>query len=581
MNSFRVMLLGLCVCLLVATGCGGGRKVPVAPAPQGTAKYPVKVGVLPLKDERGNVRKSASRKNTAPLSWYKSYEFSRFDEEYRGGMEPYNTLLGKYLAEDLAKSGYWQQVDFIAPDNVPLEESTELPPADVYVQTTMKAASVRGYWLYYSLILPFGFFLNDVAWAAGAPKDVRRWDIDMSMQLVDAYTRKPIGNPVEVKYTTSGDTDWVYNKASKINDLRDKFGGVANGFNKGIASQVPNAGDSYWATLKTEGAAYLAAAASNVERIQRGPAPTIQFGSPADNSIVRSDSVAVNWTANVPGGLKSVQLLINGMATNTGIMPSGQNAIPLRADTVPLKLGANTIAAVIEDQRGNAPQRLEITVNRLPLALVPEKRYALVMGAGSAEAKATATSLGDTLGNSLVGQVPGSALNVVAADTFSKTALMDGIKKLGTARSGELAIIYVAAPADAATLSIGSGSEAVPLKDLMTTIRTTLATEEVLLVLDLDFGTAAPESIAANLGSLPNRWAVLIGNATPAPALRSGGQFTLGSTLVKALTTQPAGTDRRTLESLLDEATLALESNGRSPVVEGRYNANMTMSEFK
>lgn len=580
MNSFRVLLLSLCVCLLVATGCGGG-KLPVVPAPQGTAKYPVKVGVLAMKDDRANVRKSASRKNVPPLSWWKNYEFSRFDEEYRGGMEPFPTLMAKNLAEDLGKSGYWQEVVYIDDKNPLLIDPLALPPADVYVETSMKAATARGYWRYYSLILPFGFFLNDVVWAVGLPKDVRRWDIDMEMQMVDAYTRKPIGDPVSVKYTTKGSVFTTYYKASNIKDLRQKFGPVANGFNKKIVADVPPAGDVYWANLKTEGAKYVAAAATNQERIQRGPAPTITFGSPADNSTLRAETTPINWTANVPGGLKSVQLLVNGTAVNTGIAPSGQTAIPLRADTVMLKLGTNKIAAVVEDARGNAPERLEITLNRLPLALVPEKRYALIAGMGSPEASATAKALGEVLGSPLLGQVPASALNVATADAFGKAALMDAIKKLGTARSGELAIIYIAAPADAAAGTIGKGSDAVALKDVVSTIRTTLATEEVVLILDLDWDATADNKLADAIAGVPSRWAVVMSNATPAPALKSAGQFTLGSSLAKSLASPASGTDRRTLESLIDEAVLALEGNGRKPVVEGRYNANMTMAEFK
>jgi hypothetical protein len=214
--------------------------------------------------------------------------------------------------------------------------------------------------------------------------------------------------------------------------------------------------------------------------------------------------------------------------------------------------------------------------------LRPERRYALLVGTGSAEANMTVGVMEAILRDPTAGQF--TDVTRVASMDVSSSAIGEAVSRFGSrVLSGDLALIYVAASGSGNDLTIGSGSSAMRLADFIENLKSSIGSEEVILVLDLDMAGSGGD-IDALLQNAPARWAVLVNNATPTSAHKSEGQFTMGQAFGKAFREQSGKRDSVNLEGFLDavSATTRMSSGGAmAPVIRGRFDANITMVEFK
>jgi len=588
MNRKVFGLCFLCVALVMASACGGAGRYQLRPKPESQDTIPMRVVVSDFVDEREFVRISPTRSNVRPLSWYKKFEYSRYEDQFPGGMEPFPTRLAKILAEDVGKTSMFDSIRYVSP-----AELAAMRPGDDYdlrVDGKMNTLTAKGYWRYYSLILPFGLYANDLLWVMGFPKEVRRWDVDVDLQLVDAYRNEPVGRPANVAFVTNGQVFTIYHTGpSALRDFRAKMPEVSNKFNEQMAGQFSQKTDADWAALRQSGREFQLAQERRQQMIERGAPPSFTFISPGDGSSVREQTTTIRWAATVANGLKTISLTLNGEPLNTGIDAAALTSVTTAPDSisardlpVQLALGDNRIEASLTDHLDNST-RASITVKRLPRVLRPERRFALLVGAGSTEAVSTVGPMEVTLRDPIHGQF--TDVIRVASTAVSRADLDDAVARFGSrALAGDLAMIYVAATGDAGNITIGTGNTAVPLADFVEMLRNSLGTEEVLLILDLDLSTGSGGSITGALQAVPARWAVVLNNSTPTAAHKTAGEFTLGRVLGETFRQQPAGRESLSLEAFLDSVGNAARSTSGgmvSPDVRGRYDANITMVEFR
>jgi hypothetical protein len=587
MNMKAISFSLLYCAFLFLCGCGGAGQYQLQPKPPELEEVPLRVVVSDFGDKRGFVRNSPTRSNVKPLSWYKNFEYSRYEDQFSGGMEPFTAKAARIIAEDLEKSGSFESVRYVT-----AEEMANLKPGtdyDLRLDGTLNKMTAKGYWRYYSLILPFGIFANDLLWAFGLPKEVRRWDMDVDLQLVDGYRGEALGKPTSVKYLTNGQVFTIYSKKpSGLGDYRAKMPEVTNQFNKDLAAQFGSKTEAEWAAIRDSGQEFLMAQQRRQQAIERGVPPTFTFISPADGSSVRGEYAAVRWTSTIPNKLKSLSITHNGTAVESGIdrasMASDQTApdsIPARDLTVQLAMGNNRIEAVVTDHIDNTA-RASLAIQRLPLMLRPERRFALLIGTGSAEANMTVGVLEAILRDPTAGQFTDVAR--VASMDVSASSINDNISRFGSrVLSGDLALVYVAASGSAGDLTIGSGSSSMRLADLVETLKSSIGSEEVILVLDLDMAGSGGD-LESLLQNVPARWAVLVNNGALTSAHKSNGQFTMGQAFGQAFREQSGTRDSVNLEGFLDAvgaATRTSSAGAMAPVIRGRFDANITMVEFK
>lgn len=563
---------------LVLSGCGGGSKYrPLDSTPSGKS-VPLTLAVMEFDDARPFKTESASGRRTFPFSFYKNYEFARPDEAYGGAVKAFPRSMAEQLADSLRDAGAFDSVIYVSSDD-PLEPGQ----ADVLLKTTLHQTTAKGSVFYYFLVFPFDFRLYDLPWALGFPKFSRSFNYDAEFQFVDAYTGKPIGQPMRASESTSSKWFTQYVSERKLGDHAEKQVVLYNDVIGRQLPQLPNPGDTYWADLRRDGQELLAQAQRDEERLRRGAVPTFSFLSPSDGSTIRGEQATVRWAATAGNGLRGLRVTLNGTEIDTGISPaemrdeeSATRTISARDLPVRLDIGRNLLRAEISDFRDNVVDA-QLSVTRLPLELAPVNRHALLLGAGSNDARDAVTALDRVLSDPNLGQFP----NVTAwtNNSFAAADVRNAIRSFGaTPLAGELAFVYLAAPVRTSSGTLGASDMTVA--EFITLLDQSLATDQVVVILDLDWDEAAGNDILAEMSALPARWAAAASHYAPRPAPRTN-RAVLGAAAASVLEGQ-GGPSALTLENFLDElANRAELVDSLEPSIEGRYDRNITMRQYR
>jgi len=578
--TLRMLVLACAATMAVACGASGARfQAPKVAA--GTAPLPVTVLVTPFEDSRGYEQEPARIKSAPPLSFYRGFRFERPDMAYTESAKSFAERGAEELAKDLQDSGMFQKVVYAKLDKVP-EKGTY----DLHLKGELLKATQSGGIYLYGLVLPLGVYFYDVAWYLGLPRTRRDYEVHTKLQWYNGYDDKPIGDPVESQYETPGKTFWVYGSEGKLNDLSKRLRPAWNDLVADAEADFPDASDSHWADLKSAGQAHLAAVAREAEFIRKGSPPVFTFISPATGTNVRTPRADINWTISAPNALKSASLSVGGknvdlQLTDLGNESTAPRAVSSRITSVGLDLGTNAIKAKVADWRGNETEA-DLSISRLPAVLRPEARHALIVGLGSTEAEATARALDGNQSNPLAGQFEARRVTVVADDSFDGARLRESLASFGRSPvRGELAFVYIAAPADAETMSVGTGSSAVPVREVVETLRKSLATDDVFLVLDLDWSASKNADVSGELRDAPSRWGVVVSNQSPAPVAKKSGLFLYGSSLADVFVDR-SGTGSLTVERLFDDLNDSVaQASDMEPEISGRFDPNVTMVSYE
>lgn len=580
---FRCTLAFVALALLV--GCGGGSRYQLAERPASDA-IPVRVVVTDFIDNRPTETRTVTTARAAPFTFFNGWHFSRPDQVYSGHIESFPRLMARMLADALEESNFVESAQHFPPDSLP-----ERGTYDILVRGTLNSTTARGRTYFYSLVFPLGFQVSDVLWYLGAPKFTRHYEMDIELQLFNGYTNEPLGAPIQVTDKTSSKIFGQYANERRLRDFQRKVVASWNDFMAQADQRYPAASDRFWANLRTEGQEFLAAQAREEERIRRGAPPVFTFIAPANNTQVRMPNVDLQWSVTAPNGLRAVEVALNGEAIELGYhSPNLQDertaprSVAAQQTPVALALGSNLLTATVADHRENETSA-ELTLMRLPRALTPETRFALVIGAGTPQVQASATALTQALRDPMIGQFRSADIQTLTSATVDPDEIRRAVTSFAPRpRAGELAIIYIAAPALAESAAIGTSASSLPLADLIDTLQRNLATEEVILVLDLDWDRAdGAANVFGMLGEAPRQWAIASSSIAPAPTVSEGDATLFGATLVELLR-EGRGGSNMTIELLFD--TLFEEVEGRSGGqlvgdVTGRYNPNIIMAQYE
>ncbi|MBX3729709.1 MAG: hypothetical protein KF858_11035 [Candidatus Sumerlaeia bacterium] len=572
----------LLLALLTLVGIGCGSKGSYRPL-EATAQYPTipaRVIVTDFRDERESVRTAAAISKVPPLTFSRRFEFSHPDNVYSGSIDPVPTLMAKSLARSLADGRQFEEVTYISRD--------ELPPKgdhDLLITGRVRNSRMTGRAYFYSLVFPLGVQFSDVLWYIGFPKMTRRYNFDVSIEMLDYYRDTPIAAPIEASQVTSKKTFLHYAPENKLDDLKVKVTDVWNDVVEAMRRDVPTGQDAqYWASLRTTGQSYLASLALEAERMRLGTPPVFQFLSPSEGSMHRTPTVTVRWSAAIPNGLRAIDFEANGEALATGVRSTdmmeestARRDIPARDVEVKLNMGSNRLFAQLVDFRGNVT-KAELQLDRLPRLLNPQARHALLVGSGPAEAGATVEQLRTALTDPFAGQFSANAVKIFTPASLDRAALEEAVVNTAlSARAGELLVLYIAARGDAATMTFGNG---IPLREFATMLQRSVATTEVVLLFDIDWDRTVDGSrVLASLGDLPPRWAIGVSSGTPAPAARRDGRLAYGDAIAASMR---RGTGRLTLRGMLDAAAREVGALGTVRADStGSFDTAITMAEFE
>ncbi|MCC6546839.1 hypothetical protein IT570_06680 [Candidatus Sumerlaeota bacterium] len=573
----RLCVVASLLLAFVLAGCGGSNPYKVMQRKGEFGTVPVRVIVTDFEDKRPFNQESNVGVTMIPIfGLWGGYSQDRHDDFY--GITPFKRTMAKQLADRLKEAGTFQDVKYVPPDAIPPKGDY-----DVQIQGTLLKVQSRGSFTRYGVSI-----LGDILWELGLPKFNRRWVIDAEYRLVDGYTGEQIGDTKQVSAATSRKWFTTYFNRGRASDLERKTDAAYDGMIDWVWTSQPKADDVYWAELKKKGELKLAEERLAAEQAKKGTPPTFTFLSPTANSALRGASADVRWAITAPGGLKSVVLAANNSPVTLPVdVLSMQNAetapksIAAQDVRVPLKLGANKVEAMVIDHRGNET-RAAIELTRLPSELTPARRFALVIGAGSAEAKASTDDIKGVLVDPLLGQFPEKNVQVVALDTLTKDELAKAAKQFGAEPlSGNLAFIFLATKGDWETLKLGDGS--VTLNELVSTITSSLATKEVVLIADINWtGKSSQGDLASRLPELPATWAFFTSQPNGEATVVKGGKLLTAESLVETFRGKDGSTARLTLERLFDALIVSIEdgSNGQlKPAVSGRFNPSISVVE--
>ena len=569
------LLFGL---ILGAAGCSSANPYRVMETRGQNTEIPMKVIVTSLEDVRPFDRKPATL-YWIPLLPYSSYRFSRHDEVYPGSVEPFPRLFSRELAKRLEEAEVFANVEY-----VPRGEMPPLGSYDLLLTGVLDETTSRGGVSYYGLSI-FG----DLVWFVGLPKFTRRWDLQATLQLYDGYTGDPIGDSLPVKHSTSRRFFTRYAKEASTRDLLDKITPIWDEFIVALRKEVPSGTDEYWANLRNAGHEYVAKLERESELQRKGSPPTFSFLYPSAGAAVREPNTTVRWSATAPGGAKSLTLVVNNQAIDLGVNPldliredSAPRNFPAQELTIPVRLGLNKLEALVVDHRGNET-RASFELRRMPKELTPPDRFALLIGAGSREARSTVEGLAKTLKDPLVGQFASANVDLVSQDSLDADSLTAALNEFGRKPlANQLAFVYLAAPGNADDLTIGSGADAMSLQDFLAQLGRAMATEEMVVILEIDWSGAGGREFMDDLSGLSPRWAIVSSAGQTAPVIRSGGGFLFGKTFAEVLENGMTNRETLTLENVLDAVMDEVEtgSGGKMvPVMEGRYRPGITMVE--
>lgn len=576
MNAMRLWLFVMVAVLLA--GCGTANKYRVMDRKAEHPPIPLRVVVTDFEDNRPTAFRPGNTLNMIPLWPYEPYYWDRFDAASDGRTLPFRSTLAKRLADRMAEAGTFESVTYHPADKLPAPGDF-----DLLVRGRMDQVRAQGSVTRYGLS-----YFGDVLWYLGLPERNRRWMVDIELQLLNAYTNEPIGEPVQVQTKTSKRLFTIYAKKALVKDLHSKTVVVWDQFIDSLWKTQPGADDAMWAAIPVEGKRMLAEQAREAELQRKGSPPTFSFLSPLNAARVRGAEVALQWSLTAPGGLKLATLKVNGKNVDLGIDPerlleaeSAPTSLPAAEIEVPLQLGLNKIEAVVVDHRGNRVA-VPYELTRLPAALVPESRRALLAGGGSATARASLDGLEAVLADPLVGQFDGGRVRKAVSDSGDAASALAAVAEFGReVKAGELALIYVALPGDATAFTVGGK----PMQEFIDAIRQALATEEAIVVFDIAWsGASSGDSIESRIGKLtgvPARWAFVLTDPSGDAGAPAAGPSHFAAAAIAAMKDEDSG-ETLTLESLLDATAAGIEqaTGGKSaPLIQGRFNQSITIVE--
>lgn len=570
MMRFALRLLIVALLIVGVSSCATKNRFDVMKQADKEQTVPLRVVVTDFEDKRPFEEFMNRTLSIIPIAGIRAgYFYDRHDEIYSGTTQPFRQLFGQGLAKRLEDAKVFQSVVYAPADKMP-----ERGEYDLLITGNMnKLRSAGGFYRW-----GFSIFA-ELLWYVGIPYLDRHWEIDVDYQVVNGYTREPIGPAKNVEFETGTTFFTRYYQRGKTTDLQRKLVPVYDEFIDWFWTQQPGGNEAYWADLKTGGERLLAQQRAEAEVAKRGTPPTLTFLAPTDGETVRTPSVAVRYSIAAPNGLRGVAMAVNNNQVDLGInalsladVTSAPRSVPPQEVNVRLKLGDNKVDALVTDHRDNKTPA-SMTIRRLPTALRPMERHAMVIAEGSAAA-IQAGELQTVLSDPILGQFQAANLKTIQAERLTREAVETGLRDFGARPlAGNLVLVVVRASGNWSDLTIGEG---LPLNDFVATLQRSLATNEVVLMLDINWtGGPSDQEIGDRLENVPSRWAVLAASSNGAAAREP----VLLNALAATMKGREGDTDRLTLERLLDRLQSRLQDQGAKPGVYGRFDPSITMVE--
>lgn len=570
MRTMPLFLLAVIVASFIS-GCGRSDKFRIMERKTAEETIPLTALVLEFEDVRPFERSFNATLSNIPIIGIKGgFSHDRHDEIYSGSTTPFSEMLPKALVERLSESGTFSKVMYS-----PRNEMPEAGSYDIIIEGKINELQSRG------AIIKYGFSkFADLLWYLGLPSMTRRWVIDVEYKVLDGYTLEPIAQPLDAELETKHTYFTRYYTRAKVKDLKNDIDPIYDELIAHIWEETPSGGDVYWANLREEGQGMLAEARRRQQEIERGAPPVFQFLAPPDESVVRDDSVSLRWRIDAPGGLRSAALASNNQPIDLGLdvlslsdSATAPKSIPARALSIPLQLGENTLTAQVADHRGNDPQRVSITVTRLPREVRPVERYALLISTQAAGGSESLEDIEAVLSNQMLGQFVDDNVYTRTPASLDASEMEAALRDFASKPlAGNLALVYIRAEGDYEALTIGDG---VSLEGFIDDFQRRLATDQVVLLLDIDWSGGPGGPVNERMANLPQRWAVL----ATTPNGEASSDSVLADAIVEVM--EGDGTTRRlTLQRFLDSVQRIINDKmGHESDVFGRYDPDIVMVE--
>ncbi len=578
MNRRLSSCLLLCLVAAVAAGCGTPNRYRVMERRADHQPIPMRVVVTDMDDQRGRTQFVNSAWTLVPIiGLWGGYVYDRHDSVHSAILTPFPQWYQQRLAQRLDEVGVFENVEYHPRDGLP-----ELGEYDLLVQGRMNELAARG------AITRFGLSIfGDLLWELGAPYLTRRWTIDVDYQVVDGVTGEVILPHTNAELTTGRSLFTRFYRRAEVRDLERKMDGALDAFIDAVWTKLPDAGDSFWAELREESQQRVAEIRREEELARRGTPPTFNFLSPSEGTQLRASEATIRWAISAPQGLRNAGLTVNNrqvdlpLDTLAMIDPdSAPTSVPAQDMLVPLRLGENRIEALVVDHRANQT-RAGLTLVRLPAALSPPNRHALLLaGSDSPPIQNGLAALAEVLEDPMLGQFGDNVTEERNAD-LSRGFLEQAVREFGTRPlAGELVLVYLTGSGDWEDLTLGDGS--ITLDEFVALLGTSLATGEVVLLVDVDWAGADGKGadLASRLEALPARWAFVPSHARGGSLEVEDGMPVFASAVVETFRGEEGDTSRMNLERFLDVVVAnALRTGVLSPDVYGRFNPSHTMVE--
>ncbi|MCC5876971.1 MAG: hypothetical protein JJU11_12190 [Candidatus Sumerlaeia bacterium] len=573
MRNFPSSILLFFLMAIALIGCGRSDRFRVMDQSPGRGSIPLHAVVTDLDDQRERTVRDDTGLLRIPIIYlWITYHYDRHDDVYSNSTDPFNELVAKELAARLRDAKVFEKVTYVPSDRLP-----ERGEYDVLVTGELNRLTRRGWKSYYGLSIAGQLIQRYIPF----PHLSRWWDIEANFELRNAYDGVRLGEPTKVEYQTSSQLQSTFANFGPVDDLKTKLTPVLDELVNAIWEDHPSADDPSWASLRTEGVALLERERLEAERMRRGTPPTMNFISPSDGEIIRSGSVPLNWAITAPGGLKQITLVVNNQAIDAGVSPislaveeTAPRSLPARNTDIPLQMGENKIEVLLLDHRGNQTTA-EMKLVRHPRSLHPPNRHALLVGTDSSEAIASVSRLREVLTDPLLGQFDDANITTLSDERLNRGVFEGVIGNFGPRPlRGDLAFIHLAAAGNWENLTIAGGN--MPLGDLVDVLNRSLATDDVVLLLDIDWEGDQPDTrLEQRLESLPIGWVILSANGAGERQRHQDGVTLLAHEL-DSLFTRRDGPATVTLEAMLDSL---MGEIGGGVTVFGRYNPNLVMLE--
>lgn len=563
MLSLRFVVAALAVFTLAA--CQQTNPYKDQPAFEGT--IPLRAAVTDFRDVREAEQYYNSGASMIPLILWGGFMNARFDDLDQSATDPFPAKMAKDLAEELKERNAFETVEYIRPEDIPESEFDK--NYDILLRGQINEFRAKGKVTRYGLSV-FG----DVLWEVGLPRLTRNWKIKYDLWLEDAYTGEPVTERVNSEWQTNSAVFTAYHNTRKVDDLDKR---IQPAYDQGLiklAEAAPPPSDSSWVQLYEEGVALLERKRRNQQMLIQGTPPTFSFLSPSEGTSLRQPEANVRWSIAAPNGLRAASLRVNGQPVDLGFSSAelanadrAPKNPPARDVIVPLQLGSNELSARVSDHNGNETFAT-LTIQRMPKTLVPERRFALLIGA-DAQGGAAVSALESVLTDPMIGQFPQTAVTTISG-SLTMNELESEITRFGRdPLAGDFVFIYIAGEGDRTSLTV----DGVPYTNLIEIIDRSIATDSVLILSDIDWNGEGG-NIEREL-PLNRRWGFLTHNPDGGARPASGAMTAMADAAVSILQGE-SDSRRLTLERFTDSIITTL---GGETELLGRPNPSISLAE--